>query len=125
MGRCHGTRPVSNTILHNLNKISGRGSIVSSIFVSRFTASPSGDYITMLGRVSVKGANRRTCSTDQFLDSASSSLSELERYLWKYFQFKVISDVDCPQFCLGMLLSRLSWNMMMILMMVAACVLLG
>lgn len=45
--------------------------------------------------------------------------------LWKYFQFKVISDVNCPQFCLGMLLSRLSWNMMMILMMVAACVLLG
>ena len=44
-----GRLSVSNTIPHNLDKLLGRGSIISAIFVGRFTASPSRSYIAVLG----------------------------------------------------------------------------
>jgi hypothetical protein len=91
---------VSNTIPHNLNKLLGRGSIISAIFVSCFAASPSRSYIAVLGRVSVESTDRRACATHQFLDPASSSLSELERYLKK--NILKISDIY--------LFSVLSWD---------------
>ena len=87
-----GRSSASNTIPHNLNKILGRGSIISTIFVSCFTASPSRSYIAVLGRVSVESTDRRACATHQFLDPASSSLSELERYPKFFIYFFKISD---------------------------------
>jgi hypothetical protein len=116
-----GRSSVSNTIPHNFNKLLGRGSIISAIFVGRFTASPSRSYIAVLGRVSVESTDRRACATHQFLDPASSSLSELERYPKNLFSFKYLI-IFYSQFCLGILLLRLSWNMsLMIVMMVATC----
>ena len=121
MGRSHGRRSsASNTIPLNLNKLLGRSSIISAIFVCRFTASPSRSYFAVLGRVSVESTDRRACTTHQFLDPASSSLSELERYLKNIFNLKYLIIVY-SQFCLGMLSLRLSWNTLMILMKAATC----
>ena len=121
MGRSHGKKIVSFSIPHNLNKFLGRGSIISAIFVSRFIASPSRSYIAVLGRVSVESTDRRACATHQFLDPASPSLSELERYLKNIFYLNICYLFIYSQFCLGMLLLRLSWNMLTILKMVAIC----
>jgi hypothetical protein len=90
------------TVPHNLNKFSGRGSIVGAIFVGCFTTSPSGGYIAVLGRVFVESTDRRACATHQFPDPTSSPLSELERYFFERYLLSKMVD--------SYLFSVLSWD---------------